>query len=68
MEKGSKKVVEKNYYGMSQANAISTKQEQGYRGTNKVMSIKLQTFWKEFDNLSMKEDEPFKYFSIMSPT
>jgi len=35
---------------------------EAYRGTNKVIRVKLQTLWKEFDNLSMKKDETIQVF------
>jgi len=33
-----------------------------YKGTDKVISIKLQSLWKEFDNLMMKEGESIQMF------
>ena len=33
-----------------------------YYGTDKVISVKLQTPWKEFENLSMKESETIQLF------
>jgi len=36
--------------------------QDAYRGSEKVISIKLQALWKEFDTLSMKEDETIQIF------
>ncbi|KAA3474106.1 copia-type polyprotein [Gossypium australe] len=35
-----------------------------FKGVDKVISIKLQNYWKIFDNLSMKENESIKDFSL----
>ena len=40
--------------------------QDAYKASEKVISIKLQTLWKEFDTLSMKEDETIKYYLIVS--
>ncbi|KAG6470938.1 hypothetical protein ZIOFF_072026 [Zingiber officinale] len=34
-----------------------------FKGADKVISIKLQNYWRNFDNLSMKENESVKDFS-----
>ncbi|KAG6529457.1 hypothetical protein ZIOFF_011655 [Zingiber officinale] len=34
-----------------------------FKGADKVISIKLQNYWRNFDNLSMKENESIKDFS-----
>jgi len=36
--------------------------QDAYKASEKVISIKLQTLWKEFDTLSMKEDETIQIF------
>ena len=33
-----------------------------YQGYDKVISIKLQTFWRDLDNLAMKENESVQIF------
>ena len=33
-----------------------------FKGTNKVISIKLQFLWKHFDTLIMREDESIQFF------
>jgi len=53
---------------ISQIRATTTAKEawsilnDAYRGTDKVVSIKLQTLCKEFDNLSMKKSEIIQVF------
>jgi len=38
-----------------------------FKGTNKVISIKLQSLWKDFDTLIMREDESIQsFFSCVS--
>jgi len=36
--------------------------KKAYQGIDKVIFVKLQTLWKEFDNLSMKEKETIQVF------
>ena len=36
--------------------------QDAYKDSEKVISIKFQTLWKEFDTLSMKEDETIQIF------
>ncbi|KAK2993907.1 hypothetical protein RJ640_012781 [Escallonia rubra] len=49
-------------FGIKKAKEAWEVLRQEFQGAGKVISIKLQTLWRDFDNLMMKETEKFQEF------
>lgn len=62
IHQGVRRTIYPRIYGISKAKEAWEVLQQEFQGNEKVISIKLQTAWKNFDNLSMKEDETIPDF------
>ena len=60
---GVSKSIYPRIFGVKKAKDTWEILQKEFQGLNKVISIKLQNFWRDFDNLTMKETESVKDFN-----
>ncbi|KAG6506237.1 hypothetical protein ZIOFF_031559 [Zingiber officinale] len=63
IQQGVSKSIYPRIFGMKSAQEAWDVLKKEFKGANKVISIKLQNYSRNFDNLSMKENESVKDFS-----
>lgn len=63
IQQGVSKTIYPRIFGIKLAKEAWETLKIEFQGSEKVISIKLQSLWSEFDNLSMKEGELVKDFS-----
>ncbi|KAG6512658.1 hypothetical protein ZIOFF_030787 [Zingiber officinale] len=63
IQQGVSKSIYPRIFGMKSAQEAWDVLKKEFKGADKVNSIKLQNYWRNFDNLSMKENEFVKDFS-----
>ncbi|KAG6493852.1 hypothetical protein ZIOFF_048855 [Zingiber officinale] len=63
IQQGVSKSIYPRIFGMKSAQEAWDVLKKEFKGAHKVISIKLQNYWRNFDNLSMKENESVKDFS-----
>ncbi|KAG6493460.1 hypothetical protein ZIOFF_048446 [Zingiber officinale] len=63
IQQGVSKSIYPRIFGMKSAQEAWDVLKKEFKGDDKVISIKLQNYWRNFDNLSMKENESVKDFS-----
>lgn len=51
-------------FGIKSAKEAWDVLKQEFKGADKAISIRLRNYWRSFDNLSMKENESVKGFSL----
>nr|KJB18497.1 hypothetical protein B456_003G056200 [Gossypium raimondii] len=63
IQQGVSKPIYLRIFNINSAQKVWGALNKEFKGASKVISIKLQNYWRSFDNLSMKENESIKDFS-----
>ncbi|KAG6469652.1 hypothetical protein ZIOFF_070582 [Zingiber officinale] len=62
LQQSVSKTIYPRLYGLKKAKEAWSVLKKEFQGSEKVISIKLQGLWRDFDNLAMKESETVKDF------
>ncbi|KAI4365238.1 hypothetical protein MLD38_021238 [Melastoma candidum] len=62
LQQSGSKTIYLMLYSLKKAKEAWSVLKKEFQGSEKVISIKLQGLWRDFDNLAMKESETMKYF------
>lgn len=63
LHQGVSKSIYPRLFGISSAKTAWERLQKEFQGNNKVVSIKLQSLWRDFENIHMKETESVRDFT-----